>query len=112
MQQQNFQRSVALRSDAEGLIPGIIFGWARGSPGGFTGIHDPYEPPLNCEVVLDSRRKHSNTKGWTFSKVYGQEKPSYKSLNDNQYYTPTKAPLPANSNSLKRGQTSLHGSST
>ncbi|RVW69167.1 Adenylyl-sulfate kinase 1, chloroplastic [Vitis vinifera] len=79
---------------------------------GFTGIHDPYEPPLNCEVVLDSRRKHSNTKGWTFSKVYGKEKPSYKSLNDNQYYTPTKAPLPANSNSLKRGQTSLHGSST
>ncbi len=27
---------------------------ASGKPMGFTGIDDPYEPPLNPEVVLDT----------------------------------------------------------
>ncbi|CAG7860508.1 unnamed protein product [Brassica rapa] len=26
------------------------------SPSGFTGIDDPYEPPLNCEIVIQNNK--------------------------------------------------------
>ncbi len=29
---------------------------AAGKPMGFTGVDDPYEPPLNAEVTLDTSK--------------------------------------------------------
>jgi sulfate adenylyltransferase len=45
---------VCEQRDVKGMYAQARAAVANGKPMGFTGIDDPYEPPLNPEVLLDT----------------------------------------------------------
>src|SRR5207302_149590 len=47
---------VCERRDVKGMYSKARAAVAEGKPMGFTGVDDPYEPPLNPEVTLDTSR--------------------------------------------------------
>ncbi len=47
---------VCERRDVKGLYAKARDAVAEGKPAGFTGVDDPYEPPLNPEVTLDTSK--------------------------------------------------------
>ena len=47
---------VCEQRDVKGLYAKARNAVAEGKPMGFTGVDDPYEPPLNPEVTLDTSK--------------------------------------------------------
>ena len=47
---------VCEQRDVKGLYAKARAAVAEGKPMGFTGVDDPYEPPLNPEVTLDTSK--------------------------------------------------------
>ncbi len=58
---------VCEQRDVKGLYAKARNAVAEGKPMGFTGVDDPYEPPLNPEVTLDTSKQSASRSAWTRS---------------------------------------------